>query len=305
MVKEWLKLVRIGNVLFIGGIPILLHYGFVQPMMEDTGLSTIELGLLFLSLVCIGAAGNIINDVFDQETDQINKPEKRSVGKTISEKSAFWLFGLLSFTGFLLFCSVAFLNDQMEYVIIYPFNLVLLWLYAMELKGRIIVGNIIIAFLAGTNVFIVALFDLLPIEVGRTLMFDTTWNTLLAMSAFAFLTTLIREIVKDLEDIKGDLVSGYKTLANSLASRTVKGIILLLILLEVFALLRISSLFYPNHFGIIIWTIAILILPILLISLALIKASTPKQYHRISSWLKLYMLIGLFSPLVLTLSFFL
>lgn len=299
MVKEWFKLVRFANVLFIGGIPIVLHYAFVQPLMGESGLSAVELLLLFVSLFCIGCAGNIINDVFDQETDQINKPEKRSVGVTITENAAFWLFGILSTIGFVFFCAVAYLNDQLEYVIIYPFNLVLLWLYSMELKGRILIGNIIIAFLASTNVLIVALFDLLPVESSRSPIFNTCWNTLLVLSAFAFLSTLIREIVKDLEDVKGDTASGYKTFAITYNCRTVKSVLLFLITLDITALLWVSSLFYPDHYEVFIWTSIVLILPLVIIAVALVLAEKATQYHKISTWLKIHMLLGLLSPIVL------
>nr|HMQ45329.1 UbiA family prenyltransferase [Mariniflexile sp.] len=96
---NFLNLIRWKNLLLIATVQLLIKYALLEPFGVQTALSSLGISLLMLATLCIAAAGYIINDIFDVETDSINKPEKLIVGKSISEKTAYNLFFIFNMVG--------------------------------------------------------------------------------------------------------------------------------------------------------------------------------------------------------------
>lgn len=168
---------------------------------------------LCLGTVLITAAGYIINDYFDVKTDAYNKPKKVVIGRKIKRLTA------LSFVLFLNSSSLilAFIFNR-QVLFSYLIVIVLLWLYSYIFKKSFLIGNLLVAGLAAYSLYILA-------YLGESN------NLLLAFSGFAFITTLIREIIKDCEDIRGDAAIGAKTLPIVFGHPTSRIIILLLVLI--------------------------------------------------------------------------
>lgn len=153
--------------------------------------------LLALAIVCTAAAGNVINDLHDIETDAVNKPGKRWIPDVVSRKQAYIFYAALVLAAlmaswfvelsFFLFCAAVSL---------------LLYFYTLELKGIPLAGNILIAMLTAAAVF-----------CTRLGLYDTTRIPFAELSALAFFVNLSRELVKDIEDQPGDAAAGIQTFA--------------------------------------------------------------------------------------------
>ncbi|MCE2734732.1 MAG: geranylgeranylglycerol-phosphate geranylgeranyltransferase, partial [Flammeovirgaceae bacterium] len=186
-----LRLTRFGNLLIIGFAQTATAFFLVGSHTWQT----FSLWLLSSSTIIIAAAGYIINDYYDIKIDYINKPERVVIGKIIPRRFAILFHTLFSVGGI----AIGFyLSWQIG--VIHFFSAFMLWLYSNSLKRLPLIGNVVIAFLTALSVFIIAVF------------YKTNINLILIYSLFAFFISLVREVVKDMEDLKGDITFGCKTL---------------------------------------------------------------------------------------------
>jgi 4-hydroxybenzoate polyprenyltransferase len=153
---------------------------------------------LILPAVLTAAAGYVVNDIFDIETDKINKPNSCIVGHSLSIKSAWVLYGVISISSIV----VSYFFSQ-QYAIINICIMALLFLYAAQLKGMPLIGNIIVALCSAAVVSICIL--LIAFDTKPAIMNFTGYII------FSFFVSLIRELVKDMQDVDGDLAAGLKT----------------------------------------------------------------------------------------------
>ncbi|MGC1630732.1 MAG: geranylgeranylglycerol-phosphate geranylgeranyltransferase, partial [Gelidibacter sp.] len=211
-----LNLIRWKNLLMIALVQLLIKYALFEPFLKTTEL-TITLnafgfGLLVLSSICIAAAGNIINDIYDVETDLVNRPSKVVVGKSISEKTAYILFITFNVVGVLIGFYLSNLVGRSGFFAIFVIISALLYVYASYLKQTLLLGNIAISILVAMSILIVGVFELIPVitSQNQTTQF-TFFKLLLDYAIFAFLINMVREIIKDIEDVDGDYKSGMNT----------------------------------------------------------------------------------------------
>src|SRR5690606_24944422 len=157
-----------------------------------------------LSTICIAAAGYIINDIYDKTIDRINKPDKVIIDKHISENTAFNFYIGLNIVGVGIGFYLSNFIDKPSFSAIFIIIAATLYLYASSLKKSLLIGNIIIAVILAISVLIVGIYDLIPLITpeNRSLL-AIMFEILVDFALFAFLTNLIREIIKDFEDIEG------------------------------------------------------------------------------------------------------
>lgn len=233
-----------------------------------------------LSTIFVAAAGNIINDIQDVKIDEINKPQKLVVEKYISRKNALLLYGLFTFTGLVLASLVHF-----QYFIWTLVAAQILWLYAVVLKCQPIIGNLAVAFLMGLSVWVVQFsgeYFHLPLLVFYAL--------------FAFLTGFIREIVKDIEDKKGDEETGCRTFAVRNPLQNVKNLIYILLFAGLVLLLASASIMFYKDLIYLALYLAIIICPALVFYFFQVKKAKEKeQFSRLSLYIKIIMLAGILS----------
>ena len=220
------------------------------------------------------ASGNIINDIFDLEIDKINRPERPLPSGKISNKEAlvlYFIFLLLSFI-----CSWFINLPAFLIVVVSTF---ILYLYSKYIKRIPLVGNIIVAFLTGL-VFIYGGF-----------VVDNP-KAAIVPALFAFLINLIREVVKDMEDINGDRMIGVITLPIKFGFQKSRVLILVItIFLVLFTLYPFLIQFYKIEY---ILIVMIIVNPILVYSLKLLfKNQSVGSLSKISNLLKLDMVFGL------------
>ncbi|PIA80317.1 prenyltransferase [Gaetbulibacter sp. 4G1] len=280
-------------------VQLLVKYAFLESFGVNFGLTTLQILILILATICIAAAGNVINDIYDVETDFVNKPDKIIIGKSISEKTAYNLFIILNVIGVGLGYYLSQSVGRSGFFSIFVIISALLYVYASYLKQTFLIGNIIISLLVALSIIVVGIFELLPVittENRQTLY--TFFKIILDYSVFAFIINLIREISKDIEDIDGDYKAGMRTLPIIIGRERAKNILFALSLIPLFAVSYyvINSL-YKNQIAVIFFLVFI-IAPLLYISIKSFNAKTKKDYHHISNILKLVMFFGMLSLLL-------
>jgi 4-hydroxybenzoate polyprenyltransferase len=160
--------------------------------------------LLILPAVLTAASGYVVNDIYDIETDKINKPKDQIVGVSLSAVTSWKLYASLSLVSII----VSFLYSN-QYAILNVCILAMLYLYAIQLKGLPLIGNIIIA-LCSSAVFAICI--LYTGKGGSLIVFqEQGFWFFIGYIIFAFLISLIRELIKDMQDLEGDRVAGLRT----------------------------------------------------------------------------------------------
>ncbi len=266
-----LRLTRFGNLLIIG----LTQYFTAYFLVDTSTITDLNLFLLSTSTVLIAAAGYIINDYYDIKIDYINKPERVVIGKSIPRRFAILFHTIFSLSGvaigYYLGWQIAIINFLSAF---------LLWWYSNNLKRLPFVGNFSIAFLTAMAVFIIAL-----LYHGD--------NTLIIIYAFfAFFMTLVREIIKDMEDLKGDSTFGCQTLPIVWGFRKTKQFLYAVVFIFCMTVVILDILFtaLPS-----IYFILFLFAPLVWMVIRLYRADTVKEFKWLSNFCKIIMLLGILS----------
>jgi 4-hydroxybenzoate polyprenyltransferase len=190
---------------------------------------------------------------------------------------------------------------------IHPIGVVTLWLYAMDFKKRPVIGNLLISLLSGLALMLIAVFDLVPM-LGAPLPLSDLESLkniiviILVYGGFAFFTTWIREIVKDVEDFEGDNRMGYKTLPVVVgipATKVVVSALLLTMILGIGYYLMISV---QEDLLSFIYVLSAVEVPLIFVLVLTWKAQVKADYSRMSNLLKIIMFMGILSIMVFTLA---
>lgn len=311
LVTAFLRLIRWPNLLFIVVTQLLFCYGIASvltfpPSADDLLHHNLHyLLLLSLSSVLIAAAGYIINDYFDLNIDRVNKPEKLVVEKLIKRRWAIiWHWGL-SLAGIAIGFYIAFRQGKWTIAFANTGCVVLLWFYSTTFKKKILIGNVIISLLTAWVILVffiyLAGFTSL-IKFGPVVMYKFDVSRLFKLSilyaGFAFIISLIREVIKDMEDMEGDAKYGCRTMPIVWGVPAAKVFTAVWIIVLTGALVVIQ--FYAMHLGwwwSVLYCVGTIIAPLLWILRQLYKAQVPKDYHRLSTAIKMVMLAGILSML--------
>jgi len=308
--RAWHLLLRLQNLVIIGLVMWVMHAYIVVPNFVNTGLKEIKTDInfiiLIISVICIAAAGNSINDYFDVRTDEINRPKRVVLNTLLKRRTAIITHLLLSFLGLCLGFWVAY---KIHYLRIFGFHLAavaLLWLYSIRLKKIGLVGNLTIALLSSAVLYLPMIY-----EWGRqgVLFHNAPWmyffkltKPVTLFTLFAFLTSFSRELVKDLEDIKGDAHDGAKTFpiyAGVFPSKMLFAFTNLITAVLLSFILYNSVVYGPiPSVGSFMFILFFLFCPVLGISLLVFLAKNPKHYRYLSWSLKCIMLTGLLYAII-------
>jgi len=262
----------------------------------DVKLNMIGYSLLILATICIAAAGNIINDIYDIETDTVNKPDKVIVGKSISETAAFNLFIVLNLIGVGLGYYISLSVGKSPFFSIFVIISAALYVYASFLKRTALIGNIVISILVAMSILIVGVFDLLPaITESNKATQMTFFKILVDYAVFAFLINLIREMIKDIEDVDGDYNAEMNTLPIAIGRDRAKHIALVISLLPIAAVLYYIVTFLYKQQIIIGYFLVFVLAPLIYSSIKIYMATTKSHFKHISFMYKIIMLFGMLS----------
>ncbi len=309
----FLKLVRIENLIMIALTQFLLRYFVIQKSLNQ---NNIELSLhpslfylIILSTILIAAAGYIINDYFDVKTDTINHPLTVVVDKVIKRRWA--IFFHISFTIIGLFIgSYAALKTGYLRLAFFHFTAsVLLWFYSTHFKKQLLIGNIVVSILTASVAFMPLVYEMGLMEkinpgfiINHRYEIFSALKIITLFSVFAFLTSLAREIIKDIEDYHGDKATGGLTMPIVWGIRSTKLVaFFLLIITSILLLFSVYNTIKAQRQLITVNNLYILlglIFPLLFLAYYTLTAKHNFQFKRASLTLKLIMLMGLGYSLV-------
>lgn len=312
LIIAFLRLIRWPNLVFIAITQWLFYFFVVASLQTENASQQISLTsgnllfyLLILASVLIAAAGYIINDYFDLNIDAINKPEKVVVDRTVKRRWAIAWHLVFSFTGIILSLYISYKTGNWTIVVANSICVFLLWTYSTTFKKKLMSGNIIISGLTAWVIVVVYFF------AGAALINYNGWHEgnyafdirklykfTFLYAGFAFVVSLIREVVKDLEDMQGDAKYHCKTMPivwGVPASKVFAGVWLVVCTAS---LVIIQLYMWQSGWWLsVIYCIALIIFPLLYILKTLYPATTPADYHRISGIIKIVMLTGILSML--------
>lgn len=280
-------------------VQLLIRFALFEPFQIDVTLDLLGYSLLIFSTVCIAAAGNIINDIYDIKTDSINKPNQVVVGKSISEKVAFNLFLILNFIGVGIGFYLSHKVGKSPFFPIFVIISAALYVYASFLKQTPVIGNIVISFLVAMSIIIVGIFDLIPaITEANRITQITFFKILIDYAVFAFLINLVREMIKDIEDVDGDYNAQMNTLPIVIGRERAKHIAFVISLLPIIAVIYfIVTYLYKQQIAI-GYFLFLILGPLIYATIKIYYASLKKQYYHISIVYKIIMLLGMLSLLL-------
>ena len=298
-ILAFLKLIRWQNLLFIVLTQILYEYCIYLPIYGSH--SSHQLGFIILASVLIAADGYIINYYFDLNIDQINKPNRVIVNNAVSRRWAIFWHLVLSLLG--LFFTVLALPPSLFWYLILAnlFSILLLWLYSTNFKKQLLIGNVIISILTSW-VILILFFSKSPLSVDNIISADhreiRLFRLTMLYAGFAFIISLIREVLKDMEDRIGDARYGCKTMPIvwGLPASKVFVAVWIIVLAGTLVILQLYVLAYEWWLSIVYCLLAI-VAPLLIVLSKLTSAQSQQDFHLLSRYVKAIMFTGILSML--------
>jgi 4-hydroxybenzoate polyprenyltransferase len=299
---KYLQLIRYQNLLLLAFMQLLFRYGFLKLQKIDLALTHFQYGLLVLSTVLIAAGGYVINDIFDQETDDENKPTKRLIGNSISETVGYNSYSGLTIAGVAIGFYLSNAVYRSGFFVLFIFIAALLYFYATTLKQIMLLGNIAVALLLSFSVLIIGFFDIFPATAddNRPVM-TIIFGILKDYAVFAFILNFIREIVKDCEDIKGDASQDMKTLPIVLGIPKTTKLVFGLMLVPVAILLwYINSYLMSNDlYYAVLYAVTLVLTPLIFCAVKIWNAKQKQDFKQVSTLLKWIIFFGILSVTII------
>lgn len=300
---SFLKLIRYKNLLMVLLTMVLTKYALFHNFIEQLFLTDSLFIIFSLSIISITASGYIVNDIYDLEADKINKPNKVYIENTMSKKNAWISYFIIMIIG--LFCGfyVTYLKEDYFLSAVFPITILLLFLYSKYLKRTPLLGNIVVSLVCAIIIYLLYLVDFQEQEKASVFfnIFDisasnsTLFTGVLFYSIFSFLTTLIREIIKDIEDINGDYAMKMRTLPILMGKRRTRNLCLGL----VFILLLMLFLFIPYVYDLEMKILSVLLSATVFVVIALVfslwNAHSTTEFKKASKIMKTIMFLGIIS----------
>jgi len=316
------KIIRWKNLVIISLSQIFIKFFFIDFFIQKDQLLNENFVILLITTILIAASGYIVNDIYDYNLDQINKPKKVVLGKFLKSRDAIIIYMMFNCLAIVLSIFLCMKIEQEIYILVFLLIIYCLWLYSKKLKKYKTIGNILIAFFISLSILNVPLFSY------KNILSDDRFFVFLIISIFsvlAFLINVKREIIKDIEDIEGDKIHKVKSLPIIFGTKKSKlvtiiiGIILMfaisslitfqILILKSDLLLDVGGNQFSNpqiwgaNYISIIYMFIILIM-FFYVELLILNATTKTNFTKASKLLKYLMLLSLLSIPVFSLTHF-
>ncbi len=308
------RLIRLPNLIILALCMYFVRYFIFLPIyasramelhLGDTGFA-----LLVLSVLLVAAGGYVLNDIFDVRADQANRPEKAVLPEHVSIKTANALYYTLSIAGCMLGIYVAFHIGALKLGFIHLMSVAVLYYYSLKYKRIAFAGNITVALMSALVIIIVWLFEFFAIKndalaFAEMVGYFRTLNILVLIYAFfAFLSNLIREMVKDIEDIEGDRVAGCRTIPIRYGETTARRIIVAASVVMLAFLGFVAWKYFAWDYHPAAWFMSIVLGSMWIYCItALLRAKEKADYHNLSTSLKIFIIAGILSMQLLYFNF--
>lgn len=312
--SPYLKILRLPNLLIILLTQMMLRFFIIGTFLNLSAVKPVmgllDFGLLVMATILIAGGGYVINDFYDIEIDKLNKPKDRIAGNLISNKNMLTFYWVLTSLGILLGFFIAFRIGYYQLGFIFPIVAIMLWYYSSKYQKTVLWGNMMISLLSALVIIIVWLFEFFALRSDPIIYIEALKQikpisfVVGAFAIFAFLVTLIREIVKDIEDMEGDQKGEYKTLAIVKGKNTARNVAII-IHIGTFLFLAVCQYFlYQYEFKLVFWYLTIAVQSLFLfVGYYMIKAKSKGEYHFLSTAMKIIMVAGILSMQVFFISY--
>jgi 4-hydroxybenzoate polyprenyltransferase len=316
--KAFLKLIRWQNLLMVILTMLLVRYAVIAPVISKIGIILLkgtgeeipmtlqfpwyDFLLLVAATVFITAGGYVINDYFDIKTDLINKG-KVIVGTKIPRRQAMMFHNIFNIAGV---AAGFYISWKAGYIWLGALFLVvsgLLYFYSASYKRQFLIGNIIVAILTAMVPLLVvfyewpALYKYYIVNAITLPEMNFIFYWVGGFALFAFITTLTREIIKDIEDFEGDIAYGRNTVPVVIGVVSSKIVSVCLIIITV-GLLYLAWYFFINDRITLIYLSVAVVLPLLYVIYKVAISKNREQLHSASSIMKIVMLTGILYSVV-------
>ncbi len=307
LIFAFLRLIRSLNLFFIVLTQALFYYCIFPFLFRNLDYEP-ELivqpkyfWLLVLSSVLIAAAGYVINDYFDLKIDLVNKPEKLVVDKFIKRRWTILWHWILSFLGMLVSFYISWKLNNWAIGIANAGCVFLLLVYSTTFKKKLLIGNLIISLLTSWVILVLLVVEWrFPANAGPGLQeaMGRLFKVSILYGSFAFIISLVREVVKDIEDMDGDLRHNATTMPVVWGVNVSKmfAAVWLVVLIAAIVILQ----FYVSQYRwwwSILYSFLLIIIPLINILVLLYRAVTKTDFHYISNSIKFVMFTGILSML--------
>lgn len=300
LISAFLRLIRWPNLLFIACTQGLIYFCLYRPLYDLPTDQPMDGHILYwiVASILIAGGGYVINDYFDINIDEVNRPHRQVVDRVISRRWAMLWHLILSMLG-LAFTALAVRWSTHAYLWFANLGCVgLLWLYSTRFKKTLLFGNILIALLTAWTIGVIFLSRFSWSELISNAAEPQQKFTRIALlyAGFAFVITLIREAVKDMEDLIGDAKAGCRTLPivwgvpAAKMYTSVWTVVLIVVLLLVHAYVLPFGWWFTS-----LYALSALIAPLVIFLSRLIAAQLPADFTQLSHILKWVMLAGILS----------
>ena len=232
------KIIRWKNLAIISLSQIFIKFFFIDFFIQKDQLLNENFVILLIVTILIAASGYIVNDIYDYNLDQINKPEKVVLGKFLKSRDAIIIYMLFNSLAIVLSIFLCIKIKQEIYILVFLLIIYCLWLYSKKLKKYKIIGNILIAFFISLSILNVPLFSY------KNILSDDRFFVFLIISIYsvlAFLINVKREIIKDIEDIEGDKMHKVKSLPIIFGTKKSKLVTVIIGIILMFAISSIIT----------------------------------------------------------------
>lgn len=297
----FLKLIRFKNLLIIAFTQYMVRWFLLFPILKASGL-TLQMGeidffLLCLSTVMVAAAGYAINDYFDVNIDKVNKPERLVIDHGVKRRVAIGAHTVINFLAVCIGFAVSWRIGFWKLGFIHLLCASGLWMYSTNFKRMFFIGNFVIASFTALVPLIVGIYELLLCQhnIESSVNYQhAAWTWILALTFFAFITTLLREIIKDIEDLEGDREYGCRTMPVIIGSRASKNVAIAITAATIFSLGWIQLLLFNagNLLGV-GYLLLLVQFPLLALIVKTHKAENKMELHKAGMLAKYIMLAGI------------
>ena len=293
---KYLKLIRFQNLVVMVLIQYLIRFILIIPKYgKENVLSEFYFALLLFSILLIVAAGYTINDYFDIKVDLENKDENVIVGRTIKRRIALVIHFILTSVGLILGFYITYKINQLVISIILIVCAYILWIYNLKLKRIFFLANLIVAGLSAIFVTSIAIIEILLNYNHKASIDDIT--TLTVIATFAFILSLMHEIIKDLRTMEGDKKYKIRTLPTVWGLLKTKEFLKWLSIITAFIISVIAITKFKTNLTALSYAFIFLIGPLFLLNIWVYKAQDRIDYERISKLNKFIVFTGIMSLL--------
>lgn len=296
--SAWLKALRPVNLLMIAFFYALAYWSLVLPISKLTNqepdLGIAHYTLLAIDVILVAIYGYLINDFYDQETDRVNKPDRLIPSGIGSPKDLLFVTNVIAVSGFIITLYLGFVSAKLQWTFLHPLCILLLYWYAKKGKRSGFMGNLLVSFLIAVFPFLILLS---ASNVFR--LYHSNWpsradHLLLTLGVFSglmFTTNLLREVIKDIEDVRGDKLIGSKALIHIWSLKRLKFFLVIKIIT-----VTVLQAILTNLFGLGVDTgifFALVFVVTLILFFQMKNAQKPYDFKVSSKITKVLMLIGM------------